>query len=82
MKAATLPHSWPVSDWPPDVYPNKSGPGNYLVKRHREELTACGALSRIGRDLAPFGVSLSFTRFPAHRERRFQTNVNTIPASS
>ena len=64
-KASALPHSWPINDWPQHVYPNRSSSGKYVVRRHRDELLALGALSRVGRELVVFGEG--YGRFLARR---------------
>jgi len=64
-KASALPHSWPINDWPPTVYPNRSSSARYLVRAHRDELLACGALSRVGRELVIMGEG--YGRFLARR---------------
>ncbi len=51
-----LPHSWPINSWPPGVYPNTTTSGRYLVRAHRDELIAAGALSRVGRELVVLGA--------------------------
>jgi hypothetical protein len=54
----TLPHSWPISDWPADVYPNDPKKARYTVRAHKDDLHRMGALVRVGREL----VSQSQTR--------------------
>lgn len=54
-KAASLPHSWLLSDWPPGVAPNRVSAAKHLVRQHRAELIECGALCRIGRNLVMLG---------------------------
>jgi hypothetical protein len=54
-KVSPMPHSWMVSNWPPDVAPNRTSAGRNLIRKHRHELIACGALVRIGRDLTMLG---------------------------
>jgi hypothetical protein len=51
----TLPHSWPVSEWPANVYPNDAGRGRYITRCHRDDLVAAGALARVGRELVVIG---------------------------
>jgi hypothetical protein len=64
-KASPLPHSWPVGDWPADVYPNRASAGRYLVRANRDALLACGALTRIGRELVVIGEG--YARFLARQ---------------
>jgi len=53
--SAAAPHSWSIADWPPSVYPNDSKRGRYLVREHKTDLLASGALSRVGRELVVLG---------------------------
>lgn len=50
-----MPQSWAVQHWPPDIYPGTPARGKYIVRQHRDELLAVGALVRIGRDLVVLG---------------------------
>jgi hypothetical protein len=52
---AAVPHSWSIADWPLSVYPNDSRRGRYLVREHKGDLLASGALSRVGRELVVLG---------------------------
>jgi hypothetical protein len=63
-----MPHSWGVAHWPPHVYPGNPAAGRYLVRAHRDELGAYGALTRIGRDLVVLGEG--FARFLAAKQDR------------
>jgi hypothetical protein len=54
--ASNVPHSWPVRNWPPSVYPNDSRKGLYLVRMHSRELLKAGALVRIGRERVVIGT--------------------------
>lgn len=58
-KISPVPHSWPINLWPADVYPNDASKGRYIIRMHRAELIAAGALSRIGRDIVIFGAGYS-----------------------
>lgn len=55
LKAAALPHSWRAHKWPVEVAPNDSDAAKHLIRTHKEELIACGALGRIGRELIIYG---------------------------
>lgn len=55
----TLPHSWPISDWPADVYPNTPKKARYLARSHKDELHREGALVRVGRELVFIGAPYS-----------------------
>jgi hypothetical protein len=59
QKLSPVPHSWPIEDWPPNVYPCRASRGRYIVRAHRNELVAAGALTRIGRDLVVLGAGYS-----------------------
>ena len=50
-----IPHSWPIDEWPATIYPNRPTKGRYIVRAHRTELIAAGALVRVGRDLVVMG---------------------------
>jgi len=52
----SIPHSWSLKDWAQDIYPNDSSKATYLVRAHRDELTAAGALVRVGRELVIIGA--------------------------
>jgi hypothetical protein len=52
---SNVPHSWPVSNWPPTVYPNDARKAHYLVREHASELLHAGALVRIGRERVIIG---------------------------
>jgi hypothetical protein len=67
-KAAPVPHSWPINDWPQTVYPNKSSSGRYVVRAYRDELQACGALTRVGRELVVLGEG--YARFLARQSSK------------
>jgi NADPH-dependent 2,4-dienoyl-CoA reductase/sulfur reductase-like enzyme len=54
-KISTVPHSWPLNEWPVDVYPCRASKGKYTVRAHRDELIACGAIVRVGRDIVVIG---------------------------
>ena len=54
-RANALPHSWPVSDWPVNVYPGRASAARYLVRAHHDALLSCGALTRVGRELVVLG---------------------------
>jgi hypothetical protein len=51
-----IPHSWSLKDWPPEFYPNDPSKARYLVRANRDELTAAGALVRVGRELVIIGT--------------------------
>jgi hypothetical protein len=52
---STVPHSWPLSNWPPNVYPNDRRKALYLVRMQRAELLQAGAIVRVGRELVLIG---------------------------
>jgi hypothetical protein len=53
---SAIPHSWCTEDWPPGVYPCRPSRAKYILRSHRDELVAAGALTRIGRDLVVLGA--------------------------
>jgi len=52
---ADLPHSWSVTTWPKDVFPNDSDRGRWIVRAYRRELMEEGALARAGKSLIVLG---------------------------
>ena len=58
-KVSLVPHSWALDEWPSTVYPHRPNRGKYVVRAHRDELIAAGALTRIGRDLVVLGTGYS-----------------------
>lgn len=82
LKAAPLPHSWVVSDWPPGVAPNRQSAANHLIRTHRDELVACGALIRIGRNLTIIGEGYAqFLQRKAKRVEGFEIAPNRESAA-
>ncbi len=72
-KAEPLPHSWLVAEWPTNVVPNRQGAAKNLVRTHRQELIACGALVRIGRNLTILGEG--YAQFLARKAKRVEGYV-------
>jgi hypothetical protein len=66
--AEPFPHSWDIEHWPASVYPHTPNRGRYVVRSHRNELLAVGALTRVGRDLVVIGAP--YTKFLAKRAER------------
>lgn len=54
-----LPHSWAIEKWPESVFPHTTDRGRYVVRMHRRELEAAGALTRVGRQLVILGAEYS-----------------------
>ena len=54
---ASIPHSWAITSWPPEVYPGGESRGRYIVRMHKADLIAAGALARVGRDLVIMGAA-------------------------
>jgi hypothetical protein len=65
-----MPHSWRLSDWPTGVTPNRITAARHLIRTHRAELIACGALLRIGRDLTIIGEG--YAMFLARKAKRVE----------
>src|SRR5579862_3298068 len=59
--AQSAPHSWSVARWPGHVWPGDSVKGRRFCRTFVNELTECGALTRMGRDLVVMGGP--FTEF-------------------
>lgn len=55
LKVDPMPNSWQAKDWPRHVAPGSASAAKHLIRKHRDELIACGALVRIGRDLTVLG---------------------------
>jgi hypothetical protein len=72
-KVSSMPHSWRLADWPDHVTPNKPGAAKHLVRAHRAELIACGALIRIGRDITILGEG--FAQFLARQAKRVDNYI-------
>lgn len=53
--AVQAPHSWDLQHWPEAVYPHNKSRARWLVRAHRAELLAAGAIARVGRELVFFG---------------------------
>jgi hypothetical protein len=51
-----MPHSWSICHWPENVFPNSVSRARYLVRVHKLDLIAAGALVRVGRELVVIGV--------------------------
>jgi hypothetical protein len=69
-KVSPLPHSWLVAEWPSHVTPCRPNAGRQLVRVHRSELIACGALVRVGRNLTILGAG--FAEFLARKAGRVE----------
>jgi hypothetical protein len=69
-RAESLPHSWRLADWPPNVAPNRPSAAKHMVRTHRTELIEVGALVRVGRDLIILGEGYSI--FLARKLRRVE----------
>ena len=54
-KSALDARSWPIANWPAEVFPNDPSKGRHLVRSKRTELVAAGALVRVGRQLVILG---------------------------
>jgi hypothetical protein len=56
-----LPHSWLFAPWPEGVAPGNQTRARYLFRTRRRELIACGAVTRIGRQIVFLGAG--YARF-------------------
>jgi hypothetical protein len=61
----SIPASWALKSWPPDVYPNGTDRARRVLREHRDELLAAGSLARVGRELVVIG-----SRYQRWLERR------------
>jgi hypothetical protein len=55
----TLPHSWNLKGWPPEVYPNTPKKARYLARANQDSLAKAGAMVRVGRELVFIGAPYS-----------------------
>jgi hypothetical protein len=51
----TIPHSWSVAQWPAGIFPGSAGKARYLIRTHKSDLVAAGAIVRVGRELVTIG---------------------------
>ena len=56
QKSPPVPHSWTIESWPADIFPRTASRARYVLRAHRDELTAAGALARVGRELVVIGA--------------------------
>lgn len=69
-----VPHSWPVSKWPANVFPNDPADARNLIRFFRDELIAAKALTRVGRRLVVLGDRYdSWLRARATEVEAFET---------
>lgn len=52
----TLPHSWAVTDWPADIFPNDPKKARHMVRSNKDEMVRKGVLVRVGRSLVVIGA--------------------------
>ncbi len=82
-KLPSIPHSWPLDEWPSHVYPCKSSKAKYVTRAHRDELVAAGALVRVGRDLVVMGAPYSaWLAKQGSRVNGFELAMNRDPSQS
>jgi hypothetical protein len=82
-RLVSIPHSWPLYEWPPHVYPCKSSKAKYITRAHRNELVAAGALVRVGRDLVVMGAPYSaWLAKQANRVNGFELAMNRTPTET
>lgn len=69
-----VPHSWPLSKWPVNVFPNDPADARNLIRFFRDELIEAKALTRVGRRLVVMGDRYdSWLRARATAVNAFQT---------
>jgi hypothetical protein len=77
-----VPFGWLVSKWTeiaPGVPPGSTSAGKHLVRVRRDELVACGALVRVGRELTVLGSPyIRWLQSEAHRKavKNFEIAAN------
>jgi hypothetical protein len=87
---SAVPHSWPVSNWPPSVYPNDARKAHYFVRVHAAALLEARAIVRIGRERVVIGepfvkwLTKQGRRMPGYaiapnRERVAQLRTSAAP---
>ena len=71
--ATPVPHSWTISTWPETVAPGNESRARYLFRMHKRELIACGALTRVGRQIIFLGHG--YARFLESRVGEVEAGV-------
>ena len=56
LEVEPIPHSWLASKWPSHVAPREQRRADYIIREYRRELIACGALTRVGKNLMVLGL--------------------------
>jgi hypothetical protein len=56
VSVESIPHSFLLKNWPPHVAPGSVSKARRMVREYRTELTAAGALARVGRELVIIGA--------------------------
>jgi hypothetical protein len=75
--AASAPHSWDLEHWPQAVYPHSESRARWLIRAHRDELLAAGALVRVGRELVVIGDRYArWLQAQAANVPGFESNAN------
>ena len=75
--AIPVPHSWDFEHWPQAVYPHTESRARWLMRAHRDELLAAGALVRVGRELVVLGEPYArWLQAQAANVPGFESNAN------
>lgn len=83
--AAQAPHSWDLEHWPQEVYPHSERRARYVLRAHRNDLLAAGAIVRVGRVLVVIGdrytrwLQLQASNVPEYASNANQGNQGASP---
>lgn len=73
-----MPHSWSVAQWPASVFPGSTAKARYLIRAHKSELVAAGAIVRVGRELVTIGAKyIRWLETKAHQVQDYHCTANS-----
>ncbi len=82
IQVDSVPSSWALNEWEqraPGAYPHSAPRARYIFRCHRDELIACGAIVRIGRELVVCGAAYcSWLQRNGSRVADFSIAPNTL----
>lgn len=73
-----VPHSWDLSNWPAQVWPNDPKRAAWIIRSNKTELIAEGALARVGKTRIVIGHP--YSRWLERRTTRFAEYQGNNPA--